>query len=81
MKLNKRMRQAEELVARRTNRISGGVDALLATVVDRASGNTVSASTSSCSNDESQGRGIVASTSLYPDLVHAANERRKIMKV
>ncbi|VDN06107.1 unnamed protein product [Thelazia callipaeda] len=101
--LNERMRLAEELVARRTAKLSGGVDALLATVVDRAAAaaaatssyvgnssvmnncnavkngkNCGSVISSAC--DSLPCQNVTASTSLYPDLIHAANERRKMMK-
>ncbi|VDK80984.1 unnamed protein product [Litomosoides sigmodontis] len=98
--LNERMRSAEEVVARRTARLNGGVDALLATVTDRAAAasslsttGTGSCSIGSGNGNRSVGGGssgnsdasfscqnITTSTSLYPDLIHAANERRKMMK-
>ncbi|CAG9540052.1 unnamed protein product [Cercopithifilaria johnstoni] len=94
--LNERMRLAEEVVARRTARLNGGVDALLATVTDRAAAASSLATTSvmSSSSSRNSSRNInniansdtslscqnITSTSLYPDLIHAANERRKMMK-
>uniref|UniRef100_A0A915PMS8 HAT C-terminal dimerisation domain-containing protein n=1 Tax=Setaria digitata TaxID=48799 RepID=A0A915PMS8_9BILA len=91
--LNERMRVAEEIVARRTARLNGGVDALLATVTDRAAAASSLATNSNLNNNNGRGgsRGVnvtsdassvpcQATTSLYPDLIHAANERRKMMK-
>ncbi|KAK6101265.1 hAT C-terminal dimerization region family protein [Brugia pahangi] len=95
--LNERMRMAEEIVARRTARLNGGVDALLATVTDRASAASSLAAASGMSSSSSRNgsknignignsdislscQNITKSTSLYPDLIHAANERRKMMK-
>lgn len=92
------MRLAEEIVARRTARLNGGVDALLATVTDRAAVASSLAVTPGMSSSSSRNgnrnmsnignsdpslscQNITTSTSLYPDLIHAANERRKIMKV
>ncbi|EJD75126.1 HAT family dimerization domain-containing protein [Loa loa] len=95
--LNGRMRLAEEIAARRPARLNGGVDALLATVTDRAAAASSLATTSGTNNSSSRNgnknisnignsdtslscQNIATSTSLYPDLIHAANERRKIMK-
>ncbi|VBB30377.1 unnamed protein product, partial [Acanthocheilonema viteae] len=96
--LNERMRLAEEIVARRTARLNGGVDALLATVTDRAAATSSLTPTSGISNSNNSKIGnrninnigncdtslscqnITTTTSLYPDLIHAANERRKMMK-
>uniref|UniRef100_A0A0R3RW29 Dimer_Tnp_hAT domain-containing protein n=1 Tax=Elaeophora elaphi TaxID=1147741 RepID=A0A0R3RW29_9BILA len=95
--LNERMRLAEEIVARRTARLNGGVDALLATVTDRAAAASSLATTSGMSGSNSRNgnrninnigsndtslscQNLTTSTSLYPDLIHAANERRKMMK-
>lgn len=84
------------MVARRTARLNSGVDALLATVTDRAAGASSSGTASDISNARSDSRNVTStdscdlslscqnvtkSTSLYPDLIRAANERRKIMKV
>ncbi|KAM3723901.1 Zinc finger BED domain-containing protein [Dirofilaria immitis] len=101
LELNERMRLAEEMVARRTVRLNGGVDALLATVTDRATDRAIAVSSLTsasvvCSSNTRNGSGnfnnigntdtslscqnISTSTSLYPDLIHAANERRKMMK-
>ncbi|MCP9259164.1 hypothetical protein DINM_002130 [Dirofilaria immitis] len=101
IQLNERMRLAEEMVARRTVRLNGGVDALLATVTDRATDRAIAVSSLTsasvvCSSNTRNGSGnfnnigntdtslscqnISTSTSLYPDLIHAANERRKMMK-
>lgn len=95
------MRLAEEVVARRTARLNGGVDALLATVTDRAAAASSLAATSGMNSSSGSGSNSglrnrtrnmnnignndaslsSQSTSLYPDLLHAANERRKMMKV
>lgn len=91
------MRSAEEIVARRTARLNGGVDALLATVTDRAAAASSLATTgissigsrngsrnvSNIGNNDTSSFSCqnITSTSLYPDLIHAANERRKMMKV
>ncbi|VDN38611.1 unnamed protein product [Gongylonema pulchrum] len=70
--LNERMRAAEEVVARRAARLNGGVDALLATVVDRAAASSGASSSSSsdsnCGNEVTACQNIAPSTSLYPDL-------------
>uniref|UniRef100_A0A915AQQ7 HAT C-terminal dimerisation domain-containing protein n=1 Tax=Parascaris univalens TaxID=6257 RepID=A0A915AQQ7_PARUN len=79
--LNERMQLAEEVAARRSMKLNGCVDALLAAVVDRngSSPNSSSLSTSS-SLEGTLSPVIVPSSALYPDLVMAANERRKVMK-
>lgn len=79
LQLNERMRIAEELVARRSARMNGGVDALLAVMADRTSLSPLPTGKGNLGGTEEQS--VTPSTSLYPDLVHAANERRKIMKV
>uniref|UniRef100_A0A0N5AA39 Dimer_Tnp_hAT domain-containing protein n=1 Tax=Syphacia muris TaxID=451379 RepID=A0A0N5AA39_9BILA len=73
--LNERMRAAEEVVARRNMKLTGGVDALLAAVVDRKASSNNSGSEASVAAES-----MATSSSLYPDLVHAANERRRIMQ-
>ncbi|VDD93361.1 unnamed protein product [Enterobius vermicularis] len=81
--LNERMRAAEEAVARRNLKLNGGVDALLAAVVDRktsSSLSTLSSGSAATSPEAPVAPGLSSSSSLYPDLVHAANERRKIMQ-
>lgn len=78
------MRAAEEAVARRNLKLNGGVDALLAAVVDRktsSSLSTLSSGSAATSPEAPVAPGLSSSSSLYPDLVHAANERRKIMQV
>ncbi|OZC11482.1 hypothetical protein X798_01340 [Onchocerca flexuosa] len=96
--LNERMKLTEEIMARRTARLNGGVDALLAAVTDRAAAASSLTKTSGMSSSNSRNgsrsssnigdsdttslsyQNITTNTSLYPDLIHAANERRKIMK-
>lgn len=76
------MRLVEEAAARRSMKLNGCVDALLAAVVDRNGSSPNSSSLSANSPLEGAlSPVIVPSSALYPDLVVAANERRKVMKV
>ncbi|MFH4975802.1 hypothetical protein AB6A40_002511 [Gnathostoma spinigerum] len=79
--LNERMRADEEVVARRNLKLNGGVDALLAAVVDRRTATVVDCSSSNGSTDGSDlSASLSTSSLLYPDLIHAANQRRREMQ-
>ena len=79
------MKAAEEAVARRNLKLNGGgVDALLAAVVDRKASSSLpslSSSSAGCSPEGAVSAGVSPTSSLYPDLVNQAMERRKIMQV
>ncbi|KAI6188603.1 hypothetical protein M3Y98_00372300 [Aphelenchoides besseyi] len=86
--LSDRIRNTDEIQSRRNELKTGGVDALLA-LVERKSSNALSSKSSpnnssslsenACSSPKSE-TAVTSASTLYPDLVHAANQRRKLIK-
>ncbi|KAI6215474.1 hypothetical protein M3Y94_00389000 [Aphelenchoides besseyi] len=86
--LSDRIRNVDETQNRRNELKTGGVDALLA-LVERKSSNALSSKSSPnnsssltenvCSSPKSE-TAVTSASTLYPDLVHAANQRRKLIK-
>uniref|UniRef100_A0AC34G9R7 HAT C-terminal dimerisation domain-containing protein n=1 Tax=Panagrolaimus sp. ES5 TaxID=591445 RepID=A0AC34G9R7_9BILA len=85
--LSERMRQNDESLTRKNGVKSngGGVDALLAAVVERKNSNVSSSaaispplsSPSSTASDMNATSSASTASTLYPDLIQAANQRRK----
>ena len=81
--LEDRMKQAEEFANKKIKN-SGGVDALLAAVVERKTSIAPCNPTSPANSPASSTTSEVSSTpstatTLYPDLLQAANQRRKVL--
>lgn len=77
--LSERIKQSEEYTNKKLNRNSCGVDALLAAVVERKNSNGSSPTLSPASSTTSEINNHSTASSLYPDLLQVANQRRKTM--
>uniref|UniRef100_A0A7E4W8T8 Dimer_Tnp_hAT domain-containing protein n=1 Tax=Panagrellus redivivus TaxID=6233 RepID=A0A7E4W8T8_PANRE len=85
--LSERMRQNDDAQNRRTKPMLSGVDALLAAVSERKNSNVSSAavspplsSASSTTSEVSATPSASTASTLYPDLIQAANQRRKLFQ-
>jgi hypothetical protein len=67
----------EESINKRSNWKANGLDSILAAVVERKS-NAIASNGHSNGNEDENSK---STSSLYPDLVQAANQRRKQIQV